>query len=510
MKRLCLPVALAALFCVCAPMFSGCSLRGYTLTVYNWGDFIDESVLDDFTAYYRQVDENFRGVDYRTCDTPETMYTKLAKSGEPWDVACNSDYLEGRMLRQGRLQPFPVEQMPNYSANVSDFSKRQYRVIQDSAMEGVDSVSDYDPAAVYGVGYMWGTMGIVYNVADVAAAGGEDALFADWNLMWNAAFNHRTYMKNSVRESFLVGLLQAYTTELSAALAEYRAGRLTAEGYNEVLRGVLNTVDETSVGRAQRALLDQQSAVSVKYDVDYDKIAMASGQASLGYCWAGDGFKAIRMGAQESPRVVLSYDVPDTGTNLFFDGWFLNAALDADTPLYRAAVAFVDYLCTPPVAQKNMNKIGYASSVAGLEMLEWGAANWTEGTTGETRYVWDDKLVARGNAVDVSYFFAAEDLEAYRRIHGTSPKLNPVQYPDRSEMYKFAVVRTYTDDENDALLEMWTQVKTGEFPVGLFVVFAALVVLLLVLAGIHLVRERARTASSRRRRLSRRTYPRLR
>lgn len=495
------------------PFLAGCRLgEGYYLTVYNWADYMDESVLDEFTAYYREIDPDFRGVTYETCDTPETMFTKFTKSGEPWDVACNSDYLEGKLLRRGDLQPFPVEQMPNY-AQISDYVKEQYRVIQESAMEGY-AWEGYDPDAVYGIGYMWGTMGIVYNVEDVKAAEkatGKD-LFADWNLMWEPSFDHRVYMKNSVRESYIVGLLKAYTPELKEALAlrdaALRRGenRETADAaYRETLSTILGRVDEVSVARAEEALKSQQSAVSVKYDVDYDKNAMAAGQASLDYCWAGDGYKALRMGAESDPRIVLSYGVPDTGTNLFFDGWFLNGKLEKDSPKYRAAVAFVDFQCAPEQAKRNMTEIGYVSATAGMDMLEWGVKNWELAVAGgrneegkkQPRIVWDDELVEKGNSLDVAYFFGEETVKDYVARHGGRPKLNPIQYPDAAEMYKFAVVRTYSNEENDRLLEMWSNVKTGDFPLLQIVLFGVFAAAILGLAGWHWAQKLFRRRKAR-------------
>ena len=507
MKTLFRCLSLLWIACVLLPL-AGCAQRTYTITVYNWGDFIDETLLDEFTEFYRERDPAFGGIRYETCDTPETMYTKLVKSGEPWDVACNSDYLEGRLLREGHLQPFPTESMPNYTANVSEFSKAQYRTIQENAMEGV-SDPDYDPDAVYGISFMWGTMGIAYNVEDVLRAGDPEELFADWGIMWNEAFDHRTYMKNSVRESYIVGTLYANTETLSESLRQMKAGTITAEEYNRRLSEILNVVDEQSAESAKTALLNQQQAVSVKYDVDYDKIALATGQASLDYCWAGDGFKAIRMGAEETPRVILSYDIPDTGTNLFFDGWFLNGKLKADSPEYRAATAFVDYLCTPEAAQRNMDEIGYVSSVAGLTMIEWGAENWKAATQGETQFVFDESLIARAENQDLSYFFRQEDLDAYEEAYGHAPVLNPVQYPSRDEMYKLATVRTYSDEQNDLLLDMWAQVKTGDFPLTQFLIFAAIIAVLLVLLVIRLVRKFKKRAVSAPKRF-RRAYPRVR
>ena len=117
-------------------------------------------------------------------------------------------------------------------------------------------------------------------------------------------------------------------------------------------------------------------------------------------------------------------------------------------------MAFVDFQCASEQAKRNMTEIGYVSATAGMEMLEWGAKNWEIAVAGGTdeegkkqsRIVWDDGLVEKGNSLDVAYFFGEETVREYRVRHGELPKLNPIQYPDAAEMYKYAVVRTYSDE----------------------------------------------------------------
>ena len=53
-----------------------------TITVYNWGDYIDPDVLDQFEA------ETGIRVIYETFETNEDMYTKLSKAKASYDVIC--------------------------------------------------------------------------------------------------------------------------------------------------------------------------------------------------------------------------------------------------------------------------------------------------------------------------------------------------------------------------------------------------------------------------------------
>ena len=46
-----------------------------TLNLFNWGDYIDPELLDEFTA------ETGIQVDYQTFDSNESMYTKIKQGG---------------------------------------------------------------------------------------------------------------------------------------------------------------------------------------------------------------------------------------------------------------------------------------------------------------------------------------------------------------------------------------------------------------------------------------------
>ena len=99
--------------------------------------------------------------------------------------------------------------------------------------------------------------------------------------------------------------------------------------------------------------------------------------------------------------------------------------------------------------------------------------------------------------MDVAYFFGEETVKDSVARHGGRPKLNPIQYPDAAEMYKFAVVRTYSNEENDRLLEMWSNVKTGDFPLLQIVLFGVFAAAILGLAGWHWAQKLSRRRKAR-------------
>ena len=67
------------------------------LVIYNWGDYIDPDLLDEFTA------ETGIQVDYQTFDSNESMYTKIKQGGTTYDLAVPSEYMISKMTEENML-----------------------------------------------------------------------------------------------------------------------------------------------------------------------------------------------------------------------------------------------------------------------------------------------------------------------------------------------------------------------------------------------------------------------
>ena len=115
------------------------------VNVYNWGEYIDESVLADFEA------QTGIKVNYTTYPSNEAMYSVLETGGSSYDVIIPSDYMISRLISEGKLEKINFDNIPNYS-------------LIDDTFKGLE----YDPTNEYSVAYMGGTVGIIYNSAYVA------------------------------------------------------------------------------------------------------------------------------------------------------------------------------------------------------------------------------------------------------------------------------------------------------------------------------------------------------
>ena len=80
MKKFLILAALSAALLSCS------SNREQILKVYNWSDYIDESVLPEFEEWYKaQTGEDIQVV-YQTFDVNETMLSKIEKGHEDYDL----------------------------------------------------------------------------------------------------------------------------------------------------------------------------------------------------------------------------------------------------------------------------------------------------------------------------------------------------------------------------------------------------------------------------------------
>lgn len=70
-----------------------------TLTIYNWGDYIDPDLLRKFEK------ESGYKVNYETFDSNEAMFTKIQQGGTAYDITIPSEYMIQKMMKEKMLLP---------------------------------------------------------------------------------------------------------------------------------------------------------------------------------------------------------------------------------------------------------------------------------------------------------------------------------------------------------------------------------------------------------------------
>lgn len=310
--------------------------RERVLKIYNWADYIGEGVLEDFQAYYKeQTGENIRIV-YQTFDINEIMLTKIEKGHEDFDVVCPSEYIIERMLKKHLLLPIDTNfaHSPNYMKNVAPFIREQINKLSQPGEE----------ASRYAVCYMWGTAGLLYNRAYV-----PDSVAASWDCLWDKKYAGKILMKDSYRDAYGTAIIYAHAKELEE-------GTVTVEE-------LMNDYSPQTMELAEKYLKALKPNIA-GWEADFGKEMMTKNKAWLNMTWSGDAIWAIEEA--DAVGVNLDYEVPKEGSNIWYDGWVIPKY--ARNP--EAASYFVNFMCRPDIALRNMDFCGYVSSIATPEILE--------------------------------------------------------------------------------------------------------------------------------------------
>ena len=423
---------LLALTTLLAVSCSGDDGRKKILKVYNWADYIDESLLAEFEEwYYEQTGEEVEVV-YQLFDINEIMLAKIERGKEDFDVACPSEYIIERMLKNDLLLPINKDfgSTPNYLGNVSPYIQEVFNKIDGGGKNAND----------YAVGYMWGTTGFLYNTKYVTR---EEA--STWSSLWNAKFDKKLLIKDAFRDVYSPLLIYANQERV-------KSGEVT-------LDELMHDATDESIAVVE-ALLKQAKPYVAGWEADFGKEIMTKEKAWLNLSWSGDAVWAIEEA--EAVGVELDYVVPEEGSIVWFDGWVI--------PKYakntKAAAYFINFMCMPENAIRNMDEIGYVSVIGTPDVMEYMSESAVEAGVEHT--------------TDLTYFFGEE---------ADSVVINSAMYPDRKVIERCAMMHD-SGPRTEAMLAMWSRVKGDNLNNWMVVVILIAIGCLLVVGIIRKMKKR--------------------
>lgn len=435
-------IKIVCVLAACLGMLSSCARtdkeRSKILKIYNWADYIDEGILDEFPVWYKeQTGEDIRII-YQVFDINEIMLTKIERGHEDFDLICPSEYIIERMLKKKLLLPIDRNfgKTPDYLDNISPYIREQLNKLSQPGMETTD----------YVVPYMWGTAGLLYNKKFVT----QDEVMT-WDCLWNPRYKNKILMKDSYRDAYGTAIIYAHAKELAD-------GTVTVEQ-------LMNDNSPEAIAIAEDYLKRMKPNIA-GWEADFGKEMMTKNKAWLNLTWSGDAVWAIEEA--EAVGVELGYEVPLEGSNIWYDGW----AIPKYARNVKAASYFLDYLCRPDVALRNMDANGYVSAVATPEILEAKI---------------DTTIEEYSN---LSYFFGPGN---------DSIRIDRVQYPDRKVVERCAMIRDF-GDETELVLEMWSRVKGDNLNTGIVLLIFAVFGLLFVWVVYRRIRDYKQKQRHRRRR----------
>ena len=425
-------------FAAAALLLAACSGdRSQILKVYNWSDYIDESVIPEFESWYEEQTGEPVRVIYQTFDINETMLSKIEKGHEDYDVVCPSDYIIERMLKSDLLLPLDRDfgQTPNYiDGNLSPYIRECF----DKMEGGGKNANDYS------VGYMWGTTGILYNAKYVS-----DEEVSTWDVLRNPKFADKIFIKDSARDVFSQIILYLRRDDLAAG--KVTLDELMFDSSDEAIAEVEN-------------YMKQVKPLVAGWEADFGKDQMTQERGWLSLNWSGDAVWAIEEAAEIG--VDLRYSLPREGFTVWFDGWVI--------PKYaknlKAAKYWINFMSRPDIVIRNVDVTGYVSVSGAPEVLEAFA---------------DDEY----DPIDLSYFFGAG---------ADSVCVNPVLYPDKADIERSAQEHDW-GEKTPELVAMWSRVK-GESATGMTMVVVAMFLVALAGFAVYTKFFKGRRSSRKRRR----------
>jgi len=178
--------------------------RAHILKVYNWADYLDLSLIEEFEAWYKEQTGEDVKVRYSTFDINENMLTQIEVGHEDYDVVCPSEYIIERMLKRGLLQKidttgFARTHTPNWLRNVAPFVAEKFQQMAPNDEDKFDLANPSLRVSDYAVGYMGGTTGFLYNTDFV-----EPEEVETWAALWNEKFQQKIYVKDAFRDVYSV------------------------------------------------------------------------------------------------------------------------------------------------------------------------------------------------------------------------------------------------------------------------------------------------------------------
>ncbi len=293
-----------------APTVGGAPLElADQLSVYNWSDYIDESILTKYEEEY--------GVDiiYDTFASNEDLLAKLQAGATGYDVIVPSDYMVAQLIELGLLAEIDTAMLSNFGNLDPDFLN-----------------APFDPGNAYCLPYQWGTTGIAYQPA-AFPDGAPDS--------WAYIFDPE--------------MLAQYADKGINVLNDQRelmGSALIYLGYDP------NTQERAELEAVRDLILTAKPFWKTFNSEDYDNSLLIPGEVVISQSWSGDAANAIQNTIDDATKTSQwAYAIPKEGAVKWLD----NICITAASARKETALHFMNYLIGAENAAAVTNFTYYAS-----------------------------------------------------------------------------------------------------------------------------------------------------
>lgn len=285
------------------------------LHVYNWSDYIAPDTVSKF--------EKQTGIKvvYDVFDTNEIVEAKLLAGSSGYDIVVPSNAFLAKQIKADLYQPLDKSKLSNWK----NLNPALLKALEVS-----------DPENKYGVPYMWGTIGIGYNVDKVKAALGDNAPVDSWDLVFNVANMEKL-------KSCGVAFLDSPSEMLPAALKYL--------GYSP------DSTDPKQLKEAQALFLKIRPYTAYFHSSKYIN-DLATGNICVAIGYSGDIQQGKIRAAEAKNGVHINYNIPKEGAGSFFD----MMAIPKDAPNPEAAYAFMNFIMQPEIAAEITDYVHFANA----------------------------------------------------------------------------------------------------------------------------------------------------
>ena len=284
-----------------------------TLNVYNWADYIGETTIKDFEA------ASGIKVTYDTYSSAEEMQAKMLAGSTGYDVVVMAGISIPRFIKAGIYEKLDHSKLTGW-ANLDP--------------EVLRIASGWDPGNLYGIPYMWGSVGFTFNMDMV---------------------------KERLPGVDLTSLDAVFKPENAAKLAD--CGISILDSPTDVMPMLLKYLGkdgDTANPADYRAVVDAFKPIrkSIKtFDNTNYLNAIPNKELCVINSWSGDYSTAKKRAADAGVKIDLAYFVPKTGA----PAWVDNLCIPADATHKDSAYKFLAYVLQPEVIAKCSNLTNYAN-----------------------------------------------------------------------------------------------------------------------------------------------------
>ncbi|MBO4262854.1 MAG: ABC transporter substrate-binding protein [Clostridia bacterium] len=342
MKKLISVLTAATLAAGTATALVGCGGEGprdEILKLYMPGEYIDEDIFEDFEEWYAEKTDGKKiKVVLETFETVENIQRAVEKNKADYDLLLPSDYMVEYLIANDLVKPIDKDFVNIESEGLF---KSQY----------VDSTREFDTQLKYSVPYMYGTLGLVYDVTKTGKH------ITSWEALFGSEFAGKRSLKKSIRDAYAAACIYNAREELSG---------LSGQKQKNAIQKVFEDTSEATVKAAENALGAVIKGGAI-WDVDDVKFKMAASttDVAVALMWSCDAGYVMNdyeddNGDEQHGNRNLWYVVPEEGGNVYIDAFVISKYAKNVT----AANYFLQFVCQKEIAIRNSEYAGCISPVA--------------------------------------------------------------------------------------------------------------------------------------------------